>query len=541
MTHPARAAGPWSLDDCISTRLVDARRAGALARAAGLRPQPPRRADATVRLLSQGLWALVEREFGRADGGLRCWQAGARTFIEVLGSVVYVVDRGERLVRAQLVGTETGPSAGAETNIDLLYPLTAPVWLRALAFRRHWSGAVLYRGGGREYPWGPAAGETAQAAQALACAHAALQRDSRFVLLRHRLAGHLMQAIGRGTVELALRASPARSGCGLNSQLLNAVWPVEAGLLAVSQDDPRLLRLYALWAAEHGNIDIDPGPAAIATLRRQMLGDDLPPRAWRVLAGPQGMARHVGQAPWRTWSGVRDLLLSLQLAGWPRLPPVPLLRALHSVARRPAPPPRGPGGPDTAERVPAWFWSLLCQAGGASGHSPARMTQLHTELLRWTELVLRHRPEPDGPQRKSGAAWLARWADEVEDYPRAGWHRWLQGAVWPLSGPLRAVLLADDRSVYRAATALGNCAGAWVARCAQERALLFVVNNRDGHGPVALIGLRREQHAWAVHEVKGPHNAAPPPAADDLADEVLSQVQARWYHRNRRPARSAAT
>ena len=458
------------------------------------------------------------------------------TRIRVCGALDYVLDHRRCRVWAQaapLTAQEQRhwncavwtPDYDASCySIDLLNPLSRPLWLESIACRPRWFKTPFQRGASTQQDLFADDDDLEAALRSITRAvFSQLQKDPQFHALRRQLACTLAQYLDAPLVDLAMRSRTSPHSATLNAVHLTNVWRNRRAFEVLERENPRLVTTFAAWleSGRGGLLNDELHP--VSAMRNDLLENGFTPCAWRYLArhGPDCLiSTVVGNL---TWSDIRKGLGVLQIARWPKPPPRGFVRMMFDVA----------GVPDSFDHsthgVPGWFWQWTCNAAHSSRHDTAAYKALFDSVGLWAWLVRMQKPEPDSNQRRKDIKWLAAWAIThsrlavLDSAP--SWFPWLCGNQLEALPLVHVVPLRSPHALLTEALALHNCADSYTSACQEGRSLLLSLRDPVNQRRVALMSMQLRDCSWRLDQLAGPCNRAVPAWVRQAALRVAIAVR----------------
>ena len=463
-------------------------------------------------------------------------EGASRTRIRVCGALDYVIDR-----ETCRVWTEPAPLSRAERsakehppwhhplespmdNIDILNPLSRPVWLVHVAARPGWFGFAFARHAtGQDQLFGDQDGMTRALSRVTLLGFRQLRYEPAMVALRHQLATTLTLHIGPGLVNLAMQVRLHPDSTSLNARHLNLVWQHQAAFESMHRENPRLLTALTAWLQDNKARNKERLPDVLPQMRRDLLASGLQPKAWRYLV-QHGIRRLLpSQSSLSPWKALVATLRALSAARWPAVPPRGFLRLLQDAAGRPDSYHYG------ADGVPGWFWQMACQEAHACRGDTRAYLDLFDRIPYWAWLVREFGLKPDHNQRRRIKSWLRDVARTQEKFvtsdDQPAWALWLQAAPWSEMASVRVVPLLSPRALLQESIALHNCADSYTARCQRESHVLLSLREQVTDRRVALACLERRGNSWILGQVAGPCNRPVPDWVRRVATQAADVVQ----------------
>lgn len=441
------------------------------------------------------------------------------TRIRVCEALDYVIDRNHKQVRAESSplsvhetrATEQPPwhfaMTGASNDFDVLNPLCKPAWLSYIAARPGWFGYAFSRHKGTQKQLFIEQDEVARALrQVVRAVWRHFFRDHAFIALRHQVAIALVQHIGTGTIDLAMRSRLPGVPAVLNAKHLNMVLRHQDAFVNMARENPRLLVALTAWLANFKDTKCEPVGMAVAlpAMRRDLLASGLPPKAWRYLAQHGFKRLQPRQVQTTPWAAMIRTLRALNAARWPALPPACFLRMLQDVAGYPS------AFEQSSNDLAGWFWQWMCNAAHDRKTDTESYRYLFDSVPKWAWMVRHYQLQPDKNQRRKGIEWLEFMTDVVQslaakpDEPE--WALWLPAEGWDNSNRLKAVPLQSPTALVREAIALHNCADAFQNRCRAENTVLISLRLWATDKRVALVSFELAGGEWRLTQMAGQCN-----------------------------------
>ena len=472
---------------------------------------------------------------------------GSVTRIRVCASLDYVIDRAQQQVWAEPSPHTPRESRSAEqppwyhplngkfSDFDVLNPLCKPMWLNYIAARPGWFGYTFSRHKGTQKQLFIENDEMAHALRmVIRAAWRHFCRDKAFIALRHQVATTLTLHIGPSNINLAMRARLRIAPAVLHAKHLNLVLRHQRAFATMENENPKLLPALTAWLLHDKNDCVDNSPSSIDALpamRRDLLATGLPPLAWRYLAQHGFKRLQPHKVAYSYWLSLIETLKALNVARWPSLPPRGFLRLLRDTAGTPQ------RYEDMGDRSAAgWFWQMTCEDAQACQGDTAEYSYLFDQIAEWAWMVRHYQLTPDKNQRRKGIEWLELMSDAVQSLVvRQGvpeWALWLPASGWADMHPFNAVPLQSPGTLVREASALHNCADAFIEQCRSESHVMVSLRTWGTDKSVALVMLERRGSNWAVNQVSGPCNQQASFKMRQLAQQACDWVR---YHHSQRP------